>query len=454
MMAEKTAELIGLIDAVCEGGATAEQTKQLAGLLRGDKDAQWLYLRQVHMHVCLRWDLGAAAEYAAVQKLANTLRPVRRRTALRFAGWSLAVAASIALVVTLWQTMTPAMVEPLSRAVVVARLSHSLDAQWATDTAPSTGADLSAGTLRLRSGVARIDFPSGATVTMEGPAELQIDSERALLHSGQVTAHVPPQADKFHVHTSTLKVREQAGSTIGLAADDTATELSVFAGHVQVALVDDTPMSQRVDEGGAVRAAKRKPGIAAMSFSDLRFQKSWSVSWGVLAASGAVKFVEPGRHRQAGGYADDHHLVVFPEGDGIRLPRDVKTTVAAPGKYVGPFDSLQASVRGGTIVRAYLLQFNPIGGKLAPIRRLTGSITFDEPILGIIATSGELRASDELVHSDSPFAGRGGRGLEGGDAFELSPDLRTLHLDLTAAPRVDQLRVLVNDPPLTVASNK
>src|SRR4029078_7631852 len=84
---------------------------------------------------------------------------------------------------------------------VVATLTSTKSAKWSGGTlATEDGARLGAGRLHLAEGVARLTFASGAEVSLEGPAELELVSrERCVLSSGRLVASVPSSAIGFVV---------------------------------------------------------------------------------------------------------------------------------------------------------------------------------------------------------------------------------------------------------------
>jgi len=80
----------------------------------------------------------------------------------------------------------------------IASLSGAKDPRW-VGPALSTGGELHRGQrIELTSGFAEITFDSGAQVTLEGPASLDLNSawEAALRH-GTLKATVPPEAVGF-----------------------------------------------------------------------------------------------------------------------------------------------------------------------------------------------------------------------------------------------------------------
>src|SRR5205085_6062766 len=129
-------------------------------------------------------------------------RPRRWRRAL--VGAVAALAAALLAAVALWPR-PPAVAprpgpapEPTDDTVAV--LLQAPGAVWEGADPPRAGAPLAAGWLRLKSGAAHIEFYSGATVILQGPAELKLISRMsAYCARGKLRATVPPQAQGFTV---------------------------------------------------------------------------------------------------------------------------------------------------------------------------------------------------------------------------------------------------------------
>ena len=102
----------------------------------------------------------------------------------------------------------------------VARLTRSVNAAWDLREPPADGAQLRLGQqLALRSGLAEIAFDTGATVILEGPAELELGSPRkegaeksagnsCALRIGKLVARVQGQARGFTVDTPTMTIED------------------------------------------------------------------------------------------------------------------------------------------------------------------------------------------------------------------------------------------------------
>ena len=86
----------------------------------------------------------------------------------------------------------------------VARLTRTSDCRWAKRSdALREGTPLRVGqTLHVAAGLAEIAFACGAKVILEGPAELEMQSEKSItLHAGRLTADVPEEVEGFTVYT-------------------------------------------------------------------------------------------------------------------------------------------------------------------------------------------------------------------------------------------------------------
>lgn len=91
----------------------------------------------------------------------------------------------------------------------VARLMRTQDCQWADDAeAPRDGTLLKVGQrLNVAAGLAEIAFACGAKAILEGPAVLELQSEKSShLRTGRMTADVPDEVEGFTVHTPVAQV--------------------------------------------------------------------------------------------------------------------------------------------------------------------------------------------------------------------------------------------------------
>jgi hypothetical protein len=117
----------------------------------------------------------------------------------------------------------------------VAVLLQATGAQWGEMELPtSAGSPLSPGWLRLKAGLAHIEFYSGAHIILEGPADLQIISRmEAYCAHGKLRATVPPQAQGFQIGSPKMRFIDR-GTEFGLLITENGpTEVHVFEGKVE-----------------------------------------------------------------------------------------------------------------------------------------------------------------------------------------------------------------------------
>lgn len=164
------------------------------------------------------------------------------------AGSLLAAAAVVALV--FWQPWTQqgGHIEPVAASAPVDQLasagiavvSKTSNVNWGERTTLSvgrleSGAPVGKGVLEIEDGLVQIDFYSGATVILEGPACIHLESpELGRLDYGNLWAHVPPPARGFRVETASFDVIDlgtEFGMTVGL---DGRGEVHVIDGEVEV----------------------------------------------------------------------------------------------------------------------------------------------------------------------------------------------------------------------------
>jgi hypothetical protein len=117
----------------------------------------------------------------------------------------------------------------------VAVLLQTDQAEWEDTGMPTRpGSPLPPGRLVLKSGHAHLEFYNGATVILEGPAELRLVSRtEAFCARGKLRATVPPQAHGFAIGSPSMDLIDR-GTEFGLAVGGGKTDLHVFQGQVDV----------------------------------------------------------------------------------------------------------------------------------------------------------------------------------------------------------------------------
>ena len=141
-------------------------------------------------------------------------------------------------------------------------------------------------------------------------------------------------------------------------------------------------------------------------------------------------------------------VVAFDEKQATTLTSAVAVDAVNPGTYTS-FPSGSATVAAGTVVDSHLIH-SDIPSRNYTSRR-TGSVTFDADIVGAIASTSRLAASDTaLGATGTTYAGTTTyRGLESSregtsyltDRFTISADHRTITFDVQTLV-MDEIRVL------------
>lgn len=233
-MSEATTQLDTLdelLSRLAEGGASDADRERLAGLLRGDMEAQRLYIAVMSVHGWLGWDGNAAASAEP------TLVPAS--TAGRIGRYAAAVAAGLLFVAGVWlfagsdASPTPDVDAPTGP--VVAVLTEASSVSWLSEPIAS-GDELRSQSLRIASGRLVIDYHNGTSLTLVGPASFTIDSPlRSRLSLGKAVAQVTPRASGFTIGTPNGVRVVDRGTEFAVHVDaGGAAEVFVFDGTVDL----------------------------------------------------------------------------------------------------------------------------------------------------------------------------------------------------------------------------
>lgn len=327
--------------------------------------------------------------------------------------------------------------------------------------------------LVIEGGLARVQFRDGALLTLRGPALLRILSgNSAKLEYGEIYSMVPPSATGFKVGTTSVNVID-VGTAFGMSASrEGVVELQVYDGEVHLHAPDEAPGAfegvKKLYEGDAIVArastgskkanpAARKTAFEKATFGASAFQRLQSVNAGLIRTSQQVRLAGEGPNRHLKEYEHNRLLYVFPERRRVHLDEPLEVAFTEPGEYANvASETSQRSVIAGTTVRSYLLQFNPVG-KPEKGHPFKGSITFDQPIVGVITQGDRLVETDALFAPDLSFYRNFvGRAMDAnalaepgakraGDMVTLGESRRTLQINWNATNSIDQIRVLVLD---------
>ncbi len=112
--------------------------------------------------------------------------------------------------------------------------------------------------------------------------------------------------------------------------------------------------------------------------------------------------------------------------------------------YDGSNQPPGGTIPAGSVVHSYLIHFDP-GSTLTR----TVTLTFADPILGIIGDTNRLVASDFLAFRDPDFdpgTRRGSLVGEAGDTWTVQSGGRAVHIAMSASATLDEVRVLTLSP--------
>jgi len=149
-------------------------------------------------------------------------------------------------------------------------------------------------------------------------------------------------------------------------------------------------------------------------------------------------------------FEDDDWAYLFIEHLNLILPADMVVNAISPGLYDQDADLGSFTIPAGTKVDVYLLHSDPVGN--GP-RDYSGSITFSNEIIGVIARGRRLRLSDPVLGAPGVLYSQSDnyRGYEldtqPTEWFEIQSDRRTVIFSCRTTNVVDELRIVTRSCP-------
>jgi Concanavalin A-like lectin/glucanases superfamily/FecR protein len=268
-------EVDALIQGYLEGTLSESEAEALHALMLSNPELGERLIRQFEMDAMLR----ASKDFSQGAWRASSLLPKRRFTLTTVAGVA-ALAACITLAVTWIGTLGVGGndKEQEETTASVAVLTRAVNVEWESLELPP-GSPLSPGLLKLKSGMAQIEFYQGARVLLEGPVEFElISSGEATCMKGKLSAQVPPQAKGFRINTPKGTIVD-LGTEFGLDVGVGAAEVHVFKGEVELHTAAEKMRSlkegQAVSFDGPTRELPaNSAGFASLGDIDARTENS------------------------------------------------------------------------------------------------------------------------------------------------------------------------------------
>jgi hypothetical protein len=164
----------------------------------------------------------------------------------------------------------------------------------------------------------------------------------------------------------------------------------------------------------------------------------------IVSTTGATSVIAPPSSVNPNATESDTQTFVFFESNAL-LTSDLAVDGIAAGVYTS---SVAGTVASGTDVSSYFLHGDKIGSTATGVS-MSGSITFAQNILGVIATSPKLNASNFLGAPGTSYGTNSLRDYELGanEFFTISNDLKTLTYQYTVSDSADQLRIVTDAVP-------
>lgn len=295
------ARLERLLDAYFDEQLSEAERGELEYLLLSSPQARQLFWKRARFHSLLRrygteyWGKWLAEKYSSDEAGGVPHQQDNPRTKKFGEIWILpdwffpgfrwvisgAAAALVLLATLIWlrpapqKLATPSIEKESVFQPAVAALVRAVGVEWATETNRySSGAVLTAGSLKLTRGLIELEFYRGARVVIEGPAEFELVSDmEARCLSGKIRVEVPPPAHGFKVLSPNLEVVD-VGTSFGLEVrSDGQADIHVFEGEVKMASPSTPETQQPLTEGQSAQVSRsgeiRSVQLAATDFVSL-----------------------------------------------------------------------------------------------------------------------------------------------------------------------------------------
>ncbi len=258
-----------------------ERAAHLLRRLREEAAFRAAFVAEIRLHGMLRTALAGEPRWLELQAELGLLEPtapptpdftrrvsaaLARHSALQHrriqVGWILGLAAALTLAIAvLWLRPRPA-TSPVAFAVVVQ--ADAAIGGRAANRPVALQSVLPRGPFSLASGRLSLALFNGVRLHLEGPVELDLVSdERIVCRSGRLRVMVPEGAEGFVVETPGASVTD-LGTEFGIEVGDGATEVVVYRGQAEVALLSPGGQPQRSQIVGEQEAWRLDPARGQM----------------------------------------------------------------------------------------------------------------------------------------------------------------------------------------------
>ena len=215
--------------------ASVEEIEEFEQAIMNDPDALELYQDLSNQHSYLQSNKGKDAVTTTQARRSKKLKS----TITTLVAYTSVAAAVVLGMMLLFPSNKPSnqLADKPNNAPSYATLSSSSLAQWGQCSLPTQlNEKLAQGNLELLKGTATLTFDSGAMVTLEAPAEIEIVSGmKAIVRHGRVVADVPKAAIGFRLDTPDMEVKD-LGTVFAVSVDRNKGEsqVDVLDGEVEI----------------------------------------------------------------------------------------------------------------------------------------------------------------------------------------------------------------------------
>lgn len=167
-------------------------------------------------------------------------------------------------------------------------------------------------------------------------------------------------------------------------------------------------------------------------------------SAGIVTTTGSVVVSHTPATTKVGRWESNSKTRLFQEQSNLELQDEIEVDISLPGGFAD-FEGLPTgTITAGSIVDVYMLHQDAVGRRGNIV--LSGSVTFDQEILGVMVSNQTLSASDELLGATgTAYPSHTLRELEfliAADEITISEDRRTLSFELQTKVALDHIRII------------
>jgi hypothetical protein len=292
-----------LFNRFADGLATADDERQLHGLLRASAAARRAYREFGSLHSSLHWDYAAVANHG-MPPGGGTARGRSRTSRGRWIATLLAGAILSGAAATVAVVMMPpglmariegviapgaagevAIANPTAGPLATVKNTRFLLVADAGSPL-ATGQPIDAGRVSILGGAVELALRNGVEILLEGPGELELIGElQAFLHAGSAVVRMPKGMHGFRLETANTEVLDLGTEFAVKAVNGFMTDVQVYDGAVLATAKregNSGRFPKRLEAGQSVRFAPESPDEpTSLPYAEERFVRRLPVDVGI-----------------------------------------------------------------------------------------------------------------------------------------------------------------------------